>query len=152
LRQFGRAREGFELLAAKYKSKRKGEEELLLYEIKSLLSSLVEMFGQSFIILDAMDECDTFGEAGERRNLMELFDDLLGLQASAKIFFSSRPESDIKEYMKDWPTVHVTATLTKLDLNNYVNRTIDRKLRRKKNCDDILRNQLKELLKDRGQG
>lgn len=152
LRQFGETREGFEVLAAKWDSKKDKTSELLNDETKNLLRQLIEMHERSFIILDAMDECDTLSMAGERFNLMELFNKLLEEQTSTKIFVSSRFELDIDEQMNDWPTIYVDPASTKEDLNIYVDRTIDRKLQRKKHCTDDLRNELKRQLKDRADG
>jgi hypothetical protein len=152
LRQFGQGREAFELLSAGYRAKKNGKEEMELQEVKDLLCSTIEMHEKSFIVLDAMDECDDPSEAGERLNLMEIFEQLLSLDVPVKVFCSSRPESDIQDFMKEWPSIYLNVTATEHDIANYVDRTIDRKLKRKRGCDDDLRGQLKTQLKDRAKG
>ena len=138
------------MLSCKYKSTKPGRE-LKVSDIKNLLYKLVETHGSPFIVLDAMDECDISG-SGERWNLIEVFETLLTLQTTIKIFFSSRYKSDIRDHMGSWPTIRVTASATKDDLNNYINYTIDRKLGRKEDCTLEDRNLLKVQLKDRAKG
>lgn len=152
LRQLGQAPEGFQLLAAAYNSQPKKAEPLQLRDTKRLICDLVKMHDRSYIVLDAMDECLTVGQDAERLNLMELFRDLLDLQVSVKIFFSSRFEPDIQERTGSWDITPLTQALTKMDLDNFVDLTINRKLQGKKNCDDGLKKQLREELKKKANG
>ncbi|KAF2660291.1 hypothetical protein K491DRAFT_77386 [Lophiostoma macrostomum CBS 122681] len=147
LRQFGQSTEGFQLLAEEYKSRPQNRKELQLSDTKRLLRQLVEMHKRSFIVLDALDECLTTGQDTKRLNIMELFQELLSTDVSVKIFVSSRFESDIQERLKAWSTVPVIPAVTKNDLDIFVDRTIDRELQDKEDCDENDKNELKEKLK-----
>lgn len=155
LRQFGQVTEGFQLLEAEHRARhRAGKQDspLQLADVKKLLRSLIQMHDMSFIILDALDECLAVGQDKERLNVMELFDDLLEGDASVKIFVSSRFEADIQDYMGEWKSIKVTKNSTEVDLSTFVDLTIDRKLRRKKDCSEELRGGVKARLKDRAAG
>lgn len=129
-----------------------GVSPLQLTDAKRLLRSLVQMHDMSFIILDALDECLAVGQDKERLNVMELFNDLLEDDAPVKIFVSSRFEPDIQDYMGEWKSIKLTKTSTRADLSTFVDLTIDRKLRRKRNCSEELKYALKTRLKHRAEG
>ncbi|KAK4442808.1 hypothetical protein QBC34DRAFT_223631 [Podospora aff. communis PSN243] len=155
VRQIGQTTEGFQLLEREYQAyPRAGLDvsPLQLTDAKRLLRSPVQMQDMSFIVLDALDECLAVGQDKERLNVMELFDDLLADQTSVKIFVSSRFEPDIQDYLREWASIKLYKNWTEGDLSSFVDLTIDRKLTRKRGCDDRLRSQLKMQLKDKAEG
>ena len=87
IRQFGQTQEVFELLSAKYQSRKPGRE-LQLSDSKNLFYRLVETRQRASIVIDAMDECDTRSSvSGERRNLLEVFEKLLKRKLRSKYLF-----------------------------------------------------------------
>jgi hypothetical protein len=166
LRQYGQVPECFKLLEQKYKSTAsklgKGHDQLELADAIQLLTELVEMHDQSYIILDAMDECLETGQDTGRRNLLKTFNALLALKVPVKIFFSSRFEIDIEEYTGhrsdneehevNWSTINLDPSSTKEDLTRLVDRTIDENLQYKTGCNATMRDQLKAELKLKANG
>jgi hypothetical protein len=152
LRQFGQSTEGLQMLKEEYKSRPRNRRALQLSDTKRLLRKLVEMHTRSYIVLDALDECVITGQDAKRLNVMEIFNELLRIDVSVKIFVSSRFESDIQERMKAWNAIPVTPVATRFDLDAFIDRTIDRELQDKEDCDDNDKSELKRKLKAKAQG
>lgn len=75
----------------------------------ALAQSLKKMITASglvpiYIIIDALDECpDTSGLQSSRENVLELVEDLLGLQnPNLRLCITSRPEIDIRTSLEQW--------------------------------------------------
>jgi hypothetical protein len=152
LRQFGQATEGFQLLKDEYESRPIERRALQLSDTKRLLKRLVEMHERSYIVLDALDECVTSGNDTKRLNVMETFNELLQFGVSVKIFFSSRFEPDIQQRTRTWTVIPVTPAATKIDLDTFVDLTINRELLEKEDCDESGKSQLKKGLKEKAGG
>jgi ankyrin repeat protein len=105
-----------------YSSKKQGQRELAEERLHSadaqqLLRQLVEIYPQTTLVLDALDECDP----KTRRSLVNLLDDLVqGAGRPVKVFIASRLDQDIKERFEGGPNVAIRAVDNRDDIARYV--------------------------------
>jgi hypothetical protein len=118
--------------------------ELNIGESSQLLHELVDIYPQTTIVLDAMDECNR----DTRYRLIEIFDSLLSQSSKpVKIFISSRPDEDIKDRFHTGPNVGIQATDNKDDIAKFVTAKIERNLKwRSKMSDDTQRKVVSTIL------
>lgn len=149
LRQYGYERRGFDQLAAEYgsRSDRQKGEVLQLKDLKRLLKILIQNHDQSFIVLDALDECEQ-----KRFEILSFFKEFLGLPCSVKIFVSARVEQDIEDHLRSWKIVKLNEALTRQDLELYVENTIRERLSHKSGVDEPLLADLRRTFRDKAGG
>ncbi len=105
-----------------FSSKKKGqrelaEEHLHTADAQLLLRQLVEIYPQTTLVLDALDECD----AKTRLSLVNLLDDLVqGAGRPVKVFIASRLDQDIRERFECGPTVAIRALDNQDDIARYI--------------------------------
>lgn len=119
-------------------------------ESEELLLQLIEIYPQTTLVLDALDECDR----QTRTKLIEVFDNLLEKSTRpVKIFISSRPEPDIKHRFECGPNVGIQATDNQDDISRFVSAEIDKheKSRRRK-LSTGLREEVVQTLLEKSQG
>ena len=99
--------------------------------LKNALKQLVQSFGDTFIILDALDECK------ERQRLMPSLEEMAGWKISSlHMLFTSRKEKDIEESLSTILTeeqrICIQSAVVEDDIRNYVRTRIrtDRDLRK----------------------
>lgn len=105
-------------------------------ECVDLLLQYVNIYPQTTLILDALDECDP----RTRKRLIIALDDILARSSKPiKIFISSRPDEDIKYRFETGPNVDIQATDNQNDIIKFVAAKIDEddKIRRNKLSSDL---------------
>lgn len=116
---------------------------LTIEEGAKILRELVEIYPQTTLVLDALDECDP----RTRDKVVEIFHDLLQRSSKpVKIFLSSRPDVDIKALLNDVPSLQIQATDNSADIATFVMSEILKKKKMKKMPRDLLEEILQTLL------
>lgn len=64
--------------------------------LTELLKDMLSQSGRTFILADALDECD---EAARRIDLLPLLEEVMGLGLDICVFVTSRPERDIRDHI-----------------------------------------------------
>ncbi len=102
-----------------YKAKRqRGLADASLHEAeaKQLLHQFVDVYPQTTIVIDALDECD----AMTRMGLVKALDGLVrGAGRPIKIFISSRLDQDIAERFRGGPNVAISALDNRDDIARF---------------------------------
>jgi hypothetical protein len=97
-----------------------------LDELESVLNATSKAFTRTFIICDAVDECD---QEKQRERLLPLFR-RLG-DGGINLFLTSRPHpEDIQEAFEDVPQINITAH--EEDLKSFIRERISKTSRAKK--------------------
>jgi Cdc6-like AAA superfamily ATPase len=91
-------------------------------ECETLLIQLIQAYPQSFLVLDALDECDQ----QLRGDLIEAFNRLVNTSKGLKIFISSRRDADLKHQLEKKSNVGIEATDNQKDISTFVAETIQR--------------------------
>jgi Cdc6-like AAA superfamily ATPase len=91
-------------------------------ECETLLIRLIQAYTRSFLILDALDECDQ----QLRGDLIEVFNRLVNTSKGLKIFISSRRDADLKHQLEKKSNVGIEATDNQKDISTFVAETIKR--------------------------
>lgn len=90
-------------------------------ECHGLLVSLLDIFPQTTIIIDALDESDPV----ERSQLLEVLTTIMHSSNSVvKIFISSRDDIDIKLKLEKVPNLYIEAQDSKEDIENFIYREV----------------------------
>ena len=90
-------------------------------ECRDLLLSLLNIYPQTTIIIDALDELDLDYESKDRSLLLELLNDvLLESDSLVKIFVASRDDQDIVMEFKKVPNLYIKATDNLKDIERYI--------------------------------
>lgn len=88
---------------------------------KDVLSTLIDTYPATTIVLDAMDEC----EEATRGELMGALETLMeNSRNPLKILISSRPNEDIKDYFQERPHIEIQATDNQGDIEDFVREKI----------------------------
>ncbi|KAK9859184.1 isoform 2 of ankyrin repeat domain-containing protein 50 [Penicillium brevicompactum] len=82
-----------------------------------LIQECLDGYGRTTLIIDAMDECDTRSRSKILKGLNSF---LVNSKNPVKIFISSRPDSDIRNRLKDSPTIAVSASSNQRDIKLYL--------------------------------
>lgn len=119
-------------------------------ESEGLLRQLVEIYPQTTLVLDALDECDRRAQT----QLTEILDSLVDKSVKpVKIFISSRPDPDIKYRFGTGPNVEIQATDNQDDIGRFVSAEIDKDdKRRRQKLSASLREEIIETLLAKSQG
>ncbi|RPB20958.1 hypothetical protein L211DRAFT_462101, partial [Terfezia boudieri ATCC MYA-4762] len=92
----------------------------------TLLLSLLNMYPQTTIIIDALDELDLDYESKHRHLLLELLNDvILKCESLVKIFVASRDDQDIVMEFKKVPNLFIKATDNLKDIERYIIREFE---------------------------
>jgi hypothetical protein len=108
---------------------------------------MIQEFPQTFLVLDALDEC------GNRYAVLEYLEDLLRLKLKLHILVTSRPEQDIKWSLESVAMkesiVCLQNTLVDKDISRYVHETWskDKALMRWKDDTEIQKEVEEHLMK-----
>jgi hypothetical protein len=78
------------------------------------VSVYLERSRPTFLIVDALDECDP----ATRKRLLPL---LCSLGHSSRLLLTSRKEGDIANALKDMPSIGITAKDVENDIQEYIN-------------------------------
>jgi len=122
--------------------------ELTITGCEATLIDLVNMYTQTTLVLDALDEC----EKDQRIQLIGVLNNVLeNALKPVKIFVSSRPDGDIKEMFENEKKVYIQAADNQNDISKFIRREIV-KHRRWKRMDVTLREDIVETLQTRAGG
>lgn len=120
-------------------------------ESHTLLVSLLDLYPQTTIIIDALDESDP----GKRGQFLELLTTIMHSSTSlVKVFISSRDDIDIKLALKNVPNLYINAQDNKEDIARFIHREmrISSKNRPLCNFPEELKNQIVSTLADKANG
>lgn len=121
-----------------------------------LIKAIIETRTITYIVLDALDECD----AALRDDLTASLETILQeSQSLVKIFVSSRNDADLVCWLRDYPNKEVLSSDNQLDLEAFVDNEVDkrvngrpRRLLRARQISDALRDDIKQTLKTQARG
>lgn len=108
---------------------------------ESLLGAALCRFDKTFIVLDALDECSE----EDREYLVKLLTRQLK-SSYVKIFFTSRPENDLRRIFKDNKNYCINVDDTLKDIRPFVEERIDTVVKNKKLLGGKITTQLKDDL------
>jgi len=109
-------------------------------ECHGLVCSLLDMYPQTTIVIDALDESDPT----KRGDLLEGLKMIISTSTSlVKVFLSSRDDSDITLELTDVPNLYIHATENMGDINRFIHREIIYYIKRRK----LLRGEVNDELK-----
>jgi len=95
-------------------------------DCRTLLLSLLSMYPQTTIIIDALDELDSGNESEHRILLLELLIDVvLKCDSLVKIFVASRDDQDIVVELEKMPNLFIKATDNLKDIERYIIREFE---------------------------
>jgi len=95
-------------------------------ECRALLLSLLNIYPQTTIIIDALDELDSENESEHRILLLELLIDVvLKCDSLVKIFVASRDDQDIVVELEKMPNLFIKATDNLKDIERYIVREFE---------------------------
>jgi len=82
----------------------------------ALANDLLSTFANSFILIDAIDECSI----EERRKLIDHLNDLVSLNTTTKVLILSREEADVKKALASFPSYAISSKDTSSDIERYL--------------------------------
>ena len=126
---------------------------LSLQESISMLIRLTAKRRLSFIIIDALDECNR----QERGHLLDALSEIMKESTgTVKIFISSRDDMDIVRSLTGGPNVLISAKSNQDDIAAFVNIEVDKQIQKKRLLaglvSETLRHRIKQVLCDQAQG
>jgi hypothetical protein len=111
-------------LRARYEERHK-HGEVRLEEARDLLRQSIETRSTTYILVDALDECDI----DNRRKLIGCLREILEVSSTTvKVFFASRENPDIYRKLSKYPEVHLNAMQNQMDIDTYVEAKVQEKL------------------------
>ena len=126
---------------------------LSLTESISMLIRLTAKRRLSFIIIDALDECNRQERGHLLDSLSEIMKESIGI---VKIFISSRDDMDIVRSLAGGPNVLISAKSNQDDIATFVNIEVDKQIEKKRLLaglvSETLRHRIKQVLCDQAQG
>jgi hypothetical protein len=97
--------------------------QLQMIENCRLIMQLIELYPQTTIILDAMDECNL----DTRLDLLDALQNLLEQSNSlVKVFVSSRDDQDIMLKLSGYPNLAIDSRRNSDDITQFVNAEVER--------------------------
>ena len=127
---------------------------LALDESVDTLIDIVNDRSLTYLVVDALDECDK----DSRADLVNSFSRLLRKSSGlVKIFVSSRNDQDLVMHMDAYPDIVIEARDNQDDILHYVGSSVDRLIHEKKLLateivSDSLREEVKQTLTEGAQG
>ena len=103
--------------------------DLSLEQAKDIALKIINNRPLTYIIIDALDECD----ANQRDQLLEALQSLLSKSSSlVKILTTCREDRDLVDLMSIYPHIEIDATKNAEDIRRFVKYSVDDLIRRKK--------------------
>lgn len=124
--------------------------EISIEESEKIILELVNIYPQTTLVLDALDECDR----RTRGRLIKVLDGLLEQSSKPiKIFISSRPDQDIKDRFDGGPNVGIKATDNQGDISTFVDDKIEKSPKKWQNkISADLRQDIRKTLVEKSNG
>ena len=95
--------------------------ELAVNTCVAQLRQSVDLYRRTTIVLDALDECNL----ETRRQLVQLFNLLISKgRRPVRIFVSSRPDPDTRQYLDSWPMLEIQRTDNEQDIGKFISKNI----------------------------
>jgi hypothetical protein len=94
-------------------------------ECRDLIISLLDIYPQTTIVLDALDECDS-----DKRWVFDTLGAMIGSSGLVKIFVSSRDETDIRRGLREVPYLYIGVQNHTADITRFVRRDVTDSLKR----------------------
>lgn len=120
-------------------------------ECHTLLVSLLDLYPQTTIIIDALDESDP----EKRGQFLELLTTIMHSSASlVKVFISSRDDIDIKLALENVPNLYINAQDNREDIARFIHREMRNSIKNRPLCNllEKLKNQIVSTLADKANG
>jgi ankyrin repeat domain-containing protein 50 len=140
------------LIVAEYELRRQNgfsSGKFTFQECAKFLIDYVNIYPQTTLVLDALDECNP----RTRKQLIEVFDSLLTESSKpVKIFISSRPDKDIKSRFQYGPNVGIQATDNHHDIAKFVDSKIEHNSTWFNNFPPALRDEVVQTLLSKSKG
>ncbi|RPB05437.1 hypothetical protein L873DRAFT_1663125, partial [Choiromyces venosus 120613-1] len=112
-------------------------------ESRNLIVEFSQLYKQTILVVDALDECDT----SARRELLEALKYIIANSKNlVKIFVSSRSNDDITLQLENFPNFHIEAKDNEGDIKKFVREKIDCSIERKELLRGYVSPELKELI------
>ena len=90
---------------------------LPLEDSQQLIVQLIDLYGATTIIVDALDECDPVN----RHEMLEAFEMILAESSGlVKLFVSSRDDQDIVNLLRDYPSLKISSSKNTADIRAFV--------------------------------
>jgi hypothetical protein len=122
---------------------------LSFVESEALLLQLIQPYSRTFLVLDALDECDK----SLRGQLIETFNRLLGASKGLSIFISSRRDADIKYQLEKKANVGIEATDNQNDIITFVAEKIESsQFKRRMKIPEDLQRDISQTILDKSGG
>jgi hypothetical protein len=103
--------------------------QLRIEESCQLIMQLIELYPQTTVIIDAMDECDPM----TRLELLQALENVLQVSSSlVKVFISSRDDQDIVLRLSDYPNLEIDSQRNSDDIARFVKDDVERLIKAKK--------------------
>jgi hypothetical protein len=103
--------------------------QLQVDESRQLIMQLIELYPQTTIIIDALDECDP----DTRLELLQALEHILQRSASlVKVFVSSRDDQDIVLELSGYPNLAIDSQRNSDDIAQFVTTEVERLIQARK--------------------
>jgi ankyrin repeat domain-containing protein 50 len=124
--------------------------EISIEESEKIILELVNIYPQTTLVLDALDECDR----RIRGRFIKVLDRLLEQSSKPiKIFISSRPDQDIRDRFDVGPNVGIKATDNQGDISTFVDDKIEKSPKKWQNrISADLRRDIRKMLVEKSNG
>ena len=126
---------------------------LSLEESIPMLVRLTRERIHSYIIIDALDECDRQEREHLLDALSQIVKDSIGV---VKIFISSRDDMDIVRHLAGCPNLQISAKRNQDDISAFVHIEVDKQIEKKRllsgQVSETFRHKIKQVLCDQAQG
>lgn len=118
-----------------------------LVDLKAVFRRVLEDYRGTFVLIDALDECDI----RTRQQILQVFKDLASDLKQIKILFTSRPHlDDITKIMGSIPYIEIEANAQ--DIKTFVVQSIEKTDTVMEFMNDELKNEIVEVLLERSRG
>ncbi|KAG0643976.1 hypothetical protein HOY80DRAFT_1031491 [Tuber brumale] len=112
-------------------------------ESRNLIVEFSQLYKQTILVVDALDECDT----NTRRELLEALKHIIASSKNlVKIFVSSRSNDDTTLQLEKFPNYHIEAKDNEGDIKKFVREKIDRSIEERELLRGDVSLELKELM------
>lgn len=125
-----------------------GDRKASISDLLALFQSSLDFFGSTFLVLDALDECNS------KEKLLDLIEQITNMQDDKlNLLVTSRTEKDIKSRMEDLDAVSIDlqGAMIEVDIRTYVEQTLKTDPRLNK-WNEGLKSEIRDVLLEGAQG
>lgn len=135
-------------VVAEYTQHNQGRQQPSLRVLSDLLPTVLGLFGDSYLVIDALDECK------DREDLLDWLNEVLGPQPpNTHILLASRKEKDIHDVLGPLITsqVEVQGSAVDADIRRYVHGRLQRD-RKLKKWPDTVKDEIEQAVNGKAKG